>query len=226
MATSNSKKVTNPRKRTKSRAKSTTSKAVSWVQAQGDLKTAGLFLVGMIAGKQVALFVEKQTQKVSGVWGFDLKNPKLLADAGVAVAGLLGTQIAENKDIKIIATGITAGGVINVLKDVTGKDLLAGLGDTFSLGGTSEPIAAIGESAITKLLDQEMAKDSVSGMIEDLDYDDTDLDPKPVKGTDDVVEKSTDFAAGVSGRDDEYSDAEIVAGLDGDDDVEDVNFTA
>lgn len=193
------------------RATQAKSKAISWMKAQNDLKTTGAFLVGVIMGRQVAVFLDKQTNKVSGIFGIDLKNKKIIADASVAALGLIGAQWATDKNIKTVAYGIASAGVINVVKDVTGKDLLAGIGDNFSLAGSPAlGKAQISSEAVSRFLEEELDND-INGLIEDIDFEDIDDDEKeePTQGVETieavVIDNDDDFAAGVDDDDDSFA---------------------
>lgn len=185
------------------------SKAISWVKAQSDLRTTAAFLFGIIAGRQVAVFINKQTGAISGIMGIDPKHKKLIVDAGVTALGLVGSQLANNKEIKFVAYGVATGGLINVIQDVTGKNLLAGISDDFNLGATTPELP---KSDVMKFLDEQL--DQNMRGVTDIDWEDTEL-----KSTEEEPKKETaTISADVQELDDD------VTYISGAEEVEDVEL--
>jgi hypothetical protein len=99
-----------------------------------DLKTAGLLVGGFILGKTVSGLVDKATTSVSGMMGVDGTELKpYLRPVLTAGAGLVANQMVKNPLGKKLAIGVAAYGVMDAVQRISGKPLLAGLGEADTL---------------------------------------------------------------------------------------------
>ena len=100
---------------------------VTMKTALEDLKGAGLVILGVAGGALAGQVIDKILKVDDTATEFQLKaiaKPIIQIAAGVSGAILL-----KNKNLKLIASGVAASGVITGVKVFLKKDILNGLGD-------------------------------------------------------------------------------------------------
>lgn len=118
-----------------------------------DAKQAGLIIVGIIAGKQVAALFNKATNTVSGIMGVDGTEIKsYLTPILTTLLGLGVHQLVKNPYFKAVGLGVATYGGIQVVQKITGKTYLAGLGDGDTMTPAYQSLPQIGEPMPNPLL--------------------------------------------------------------------------
>lgn len=143
----------------------------NFVKSLKSVKTPLLFILGFIGGKQVIVLFDKN-KTVSSVVGQDGK--KLLAPAATALTGLAIAQVTKDQNFKMLGYGMTAAGIVDGAKKVTGKDLLSGL-NLFGDDVAPEDIMGLGSDtqlpAATDQLLQDIMKSPVAYVQAPIDED-------------------------------------------------------
>lgn len=107
--------------------KTTTNKAVI-----GELKSLLMISGGMILGTMGGKALDTALKVDDTLPGFQAK--KLVKPAVQLGAGVLGAVKLKDPNLKLLAAGVGASGVVSTVKVVLKKDLLAGLGNTPAMG--------------------------------------------------------------------------------------------
>lgn len=102
-----------------------------------ELKTPGLIILGMIGGNMAGKFIDKVLKVDESSGGF---NAKALAKPIVQItAGVSGSILLKNDNLKLVASGVAASGMASAVKVFLKKDLLNGLGNY----NISEPLQRV-----------------------------------------------------------------------------------
>ena len=117
----------------------TQKKAPSKISSQAvmeEVKTLAMLGGGVVLGSVGGRLIDKVLKVDPAATGFQAKalaRPVVLIAAGTA-----GAIMLKDKNMKMLATGVGAAGVLSGVKVILKKDLLAGLADFKGLG-TNEP---------------------------------------------------------------------------------------
>jgi hypothetical protein len=117
----------------------TQKKAPSKISSQAvmeEVKTLAMLGGGVVLGSVGGRLIDKVLKVDPAATGFQAKalaRPVVLIAAGTA-----GAIMLKDKNMKMLATGVGAAGVLSGVKVILKKDLLAGLADFKSLGA-NEP---------------------------------------------------------------------------------------
>lgn len=102
-----------------------------------ELKTPGLIILGMIGGNMAGKAIDKVLKVDDTTSGF---NAKALVKPVVQItAGVGGSILLKNDNLKLIASGVAASGMASAVKVFLKKDLLNGLGNY----NISEPLQRV-----------------------------------------------------------------------------------
>ncbi len=97
-----------------------------------EVKKLALLGGGVVLGSLGGKLIDNVLKVDSGIPGF---NPKALVRPAVLVgAGTAGVLMLKDNNLKLIATGVGASGVLSGVKTFMKKDLLNGLADFSGLG--------------------------------------------------------------------------------------------
>ncbi|MBI4946686.1 MAG: hypothetical protein HY840_09825 [Bacteroidetes bacterium] len=100
---------------------------VTMKTALDDLKGAGLVILGVAGGALAGQVIDKILKVDDTATEFQLKA--IAKPIVQIVAGVSGAIFLKNKNLKLIASGVAASGVITGVKVFLKKDILNGLGD-------------------------------------------------------------------------------------------------
>ena len=102
----------------------------------GELKTLAMLTGGVVIGSVGGKMIDKVLNVDASATGFNAKalaRPIVLLGVGTA-----GNLMLKDPNMKMLATGVGASGLLSGVKVLMKKDLLAGLSD-FSFSGLGEP---------------------------------------------------------------------------------------
>ena len=102
-----------------------------------EVKTLAMLGGGVVLGSVGGRFIDKALKVDPAATGFNAKalaRPVLLVAAGTA-----GAVMLKDKNLKMLATGVGAAGVLSGVKMVLKKDVLAGLDGFTGLGNEAAP---------------------------------------------------------------------------------------
>ena len=102
----------------------------------GELKTLAMLTGGVVIGSVGGKMIDKVLNVDASATGFNAKalaRPIVLLGVGTA-----GNLMLKDPNMKMLATGVGASGLLSGVKVLMKKDLLAGLAD-FSFSGLGEP---------------------------------------------------------------------------------------
>ncbi len=109
---------------------------ISSQAVMGELKTLAMLTGGVVIGSVGGKMIDKVLNVDASATGF---NAKALARPIVLVGvGTAGNLMLKDPNMKMLATGVGASGLLSGVKVLMKKDLLAGLAD-FSFSGLGEP---------------------------------------------------------------------------------------
>jgi hypothetical protein len=109
---------------------------ISSQAVMGELKTLAMLTGGVVIGSVGGKMIDKVLKVDAAATGFDAKalaRPIVLLGVGTA-----GNLMLKDPNMKMLATGVGASGLLSGVKVLMKKDLLAGLSD-FSFSGLGEP---------------------------------------------------------------------------------------
>lgn len=109
----------------------------------GELRSLAMISGGMILGTMGGKAIDKMLKVDPTVPGFQVK--KLARPVALLGAGVMGSMKLKNQDMKMIAAGIGASGVVSAVKVILKKDLLAGID---GVNGFGEPMSIYQERMI------------------------------------------------------------------------------
>jgi len=99
-----------------------------------ELKTPGLIIIGMVGGNFAGKLIDKVVKVDESETGFQAKA--LIKPLVQITAGVGGALFLKDKNLKLIASGIAAGGIAATVKVFLKKDILDGLSTFAGLGAT------------------------------------------------------------------------------------------
>lgn len=175
-----------------------------------DVRKPIVFIAGMYAGRQISLFIDKQTGTVSGITADTKAMVKPLAQIFV---GLSFSQLVKNEDLKFLGYGVAANGTYELVKDGFGKDVLAGLGSAEASDDMLLPELQTKLEQIEGLEGDDATIDELEAQIE------AELNNKDLEGVDDIEDLSDIDLEGIDDVED-LSDIDL-EGVD-DDELEQV----
>jgi hypothetical protein len=109
---------------------------ISSQAVMGEIKTLAMLTGGVIIGSVGGKMIDKVLKVDASATGF---NAKALARPIVLLGfGTAGNLMLKDPNLKMLATGVGASGLLSGVKVLMKKDLLAGLAD-FSFSGLGEP---------------------------------------------------------------------------------------
>ncbi len=97
---------------------------ISGKQILDELKTPALIILGMAGGNLAGNIIDKTLKVDNTQEGFNIK--KIVKPIVQISAGLSGTLLLKNENLKLISVGVTASGVASTVKVLLKKDLLNG----------------------------------------------------------------------------------------------------
>ena len=109
---------------------------ISSQAVMGEIKTLAMLTGGVIIGSVGGKMIDKVLKVDASATGFNAKSlarPIVLLGFGTA-----GNLMLKDPNLKMLATGVGASGLLSGVKVLMKKDLLAGLAD-FSFSGLGEP---------------------------------------------------------------------------------------
>jgi hypothetical protein len=109
---------------------------ISSQAVMGELKTLAMLTGGVVIGSVGGKMIDKVLNVDASATGFNAKalaRPIVLLGVGTA-----GNLMLKDPNMKMLATGVGASGLLSGVKVLMKKDLLAGLAD-FSFSGLGEP---------------------------------------------------------------------------------------
>ena len=109
---------------------------ISSQAVMGEIKTLAMLTGGVVIGSVGGKMIDKVLKVDAGASGFNAKalaRPIVLMGVGTA-----GNLMLKDHNMKMLATGVGASGLLSGVKVLMKKDLLAGLSD-FSFSGLGEP---------------------------------------------------------------------------------------
>jgi hypothetical protein len=109
---------------------------ISSQAVMGEIKTLAMLTGGVIIGSVGGKMIDKVLKVDASATGFSAKalaRPIVLLGFGTA-----GNLMLKDPNLKMLATGVGASGLLSGVKVLMKKDLLAGLAD-FSFSGLGEP---------------------------------------------------------------------------------------
>ena len=109
---------------------------ISSQAVMGEIKTLAMLTGGVVIGSVGGKMIDKALKVDAAATGFNAKalaRPIVLLGVGTA-----GNLMLKDPNMKMIATGVGASGLLSGVKVLMKKDLLAGLSD-FSFSGLGEP---------------------------------------------------------------------------------------
>ena len=109
---------------------------ISSQAVMGELKTLAMLTGGVVIGSVGGKMIDKVLNVDASATGFNAKalaRPIVLLGVGTA-----GNLMLKDPNMKMLATGVGASGLLSGVKVLMKKDLLAGLTD-FSFSGLGEP---------------------------------------------------------------------------------------
>jgi F0F1-type ATP synthase assembly protein I len=113
---------------------------ISGQAVMGEMKTLALFTGGVVIGSMGGKLIDKVLKVDPTAQGFNIKamaRPVVLLGAGTA-----GNLLLKDANLKLVAAGVGASGMLSGVKVLLKKDLLAGLAD-FSFSGNGMGEASI-----------------------------------------------------------------------------------
>jgi len=102
-----------------------------------ELKTPGLIIMGMVGGNYAGKLIDKVIKVDDTATGFQAKA--LVKPLVQITTGVGGALFLKDKNLKLIASGVAAGGIASTVKVFLKKDILEGLASFAGLGNTPEP---------------------------------------------------------------------------------------
>jgi len=111
----------------KSKPSSISSQAV-----MDEVKTLAMLGGGVVLGSLGGRLIDKALKVDASVPGFQAK--KLARPVILLAAGTAGALMLKDKNMKMLATGVGASGVLSGVKVILKKDMLSGLADFSGLG--------------------------------------------------------------------------------------------
>ena len=99
-----------------------------------ELKTPGLIIIGMVGGNYAGKLIDKVVKVDETETGFQAKA--LIKPLVQITAGVGGALFLKDKNLKLIASGVAAGGIAGTVKVFLKKDILEGLATFAGLGTT------------------------------------------------------------------------------------------
>lgn len=109
---------------------------ISSQAVMGEIKTLAMLTGGVVIGSVGGKMIDKVLNVDASATGFNAKalaRPIVLLGVGTA-----GNLMLKDPNMKMLATGVGASGLLSGVKVLMKKDLLAGLAD-FSFSGLGEP---------------------------------------------------------------------------------------
>ena len=109
---------------------------ISSQAVMGEIKTLAMLTGGVVIGSLGGKMIDKVLKVDATATGFNAKalaRPIVLLGVGTA-----GNLMLKDPNMKMLATGVGASGLLSGVKVLMKKDLLAGLAD-FSFSGLGEP---------------------------------------------------------------------------------------
>ena len=109
---------------------------ISSQAVMGEIKTLAMLTGGVVIGSVGGKMIDKVLKVDASATGFNAKalaRPIVLLGVGTA-----GNLMLKDPNMKMLATGVGASGLLSGVKVLMKKDLLAGLAD-FSFSGLGEP---------------------------------------------------------------------------------------
>ena len=109
---------------------------ISSQAVMGEIKTLAMLTGGVVIGSVGGKMIDKVMKVDAAATGFNAKalaRPIVLLGVGTA-----GNLMLKDPNMKMLATGVGASGLLSGVKVLMKKDLLAGLAD-FSFSGLGEP---------------------------------------------------------------------------------------
>lgn len=109
---------------------------ISSQAVMGEIKTLAMLTGGVVIGSVGGKMIDKVLNVDTSATGFNAKalaRPIVLLGVGTA-----GNLMLKDPNMKMLATGVGASGLLSGVKVLMKKDLLAGLAD-FSFSGLGEP---------------------------------------------------------------------------------------
>jgi len=109
---------------------------ISSQAVMGEIKTLAMLTGGVVIGSVGGKMIDKVLNVDATATGFNAKalaRPIVLLGVGTA-----GNLMLKDPNMKMLATGVGASGLLSGVKVLMKKDLLAGLSD-FSFSGVGEP---------------------------------------------------------------------------------------
>jgi hypothetical protein len=99
----------------------------------GELKSLAMISGGMVLGSMGGQALDKALGVDPTLPGMNAK--KYVRPAALLGAGIVGSMKLKNPDMKLVAAGVGASGVVSTVKVLLKKDLLAGLTGTAGVSG-------------------------------------------------------------------------------------------
>jgi hypothetical protein len=100
-----------------------------------ELKTPGLIILGMVGGNYAGKFIDQMVKVDATATGFQAKA--LIKPIVQITTGVGGALFLKDKNLKLIASGVAAGGIAATVKVFLKKDILEGLASFAGLGNTT-----------------------------------------------------------------------------------------
>lgn len=107
-----------------------------------ELKTPGLIILGMVGGNMAGKLIDKVVKVDDSASGFQAKA--LLKPVVQISAGVGGSLLLKDQNLKLIACGVAASGIASTIKVFLKKDILQGLTNFAGLGDSfSDPVKSV-----------------------------------------------------------------------------------
>lgn len=105
----------------------------------GELKSLAMISGGLILGSMGGKALDSMLKVDENATGFQVK--KFVKPAVQLGAGVIGAMKLKDPNLKLVAAGVGASGVISTVKVVLKKDLLAGVDGLGNMGGLGQPLS-------------------------------------------------------------------------------------
>lgn len=107
-----------------------------------ELKTPGLIILGMVGGNMAGKLIDKVVKVDDTASGFQAKA--LLKPIVQISAGVGGSLLLKDQNLKLIACGVAASGIASTVKVFLKKDILQGLTNFAGLGDSyNDPVRSV-----------------------------------------------------------------------------------
>ncbi len=105
----------------------------------GELKSLAMISGGLVLGSMGGKALDSMLKVDDNAPGFQVK--KLIKPAVQLGAGVIGAMKLKDPNLKLVAAGVGASGVVSTVKVVLKKDLLAGISGLGNIGSFARPLS-------------------------------------------------------------------------------------